>query len=517
MKVKEKRIGYFALLVFSLILFVALSNFASGAAITVVSPASNTNFSGSALVVFNVSYVNGSDYNDALNATFYYNLSGTWTYINFTTDCNNGATFASCNRTINISSLTQGRYSINATIGNDTAKGASTITTNVVFDWTPPNVSFSGQTNAVSNGNYSGTITLNVSVNDILLEVKSVYFNVTNSSGTQLNFTKATASGDYYNATLITTGFDEGKYNITVYANDTLNNVNGTERIQIAIDRTAPAISLSKSSSDISSITVAYSCTDALSGSATCTLSSSSGTVSGSTISDFTCSNSYTITVAAIDGAGNTASTSDSFSTASCGGETITAVSLPKKVASFALISPEKETVLKDFDSRIGIKEMQISVSSEAPNVKVTVTKYSGQPAEVSVAKSGVIYQYLQIAAQNLNEKLEKAVVQFRVEKSWVTNNNLQKEDVAVYKFDSSGKTWNGLTTTYKSEDNIYYYYDVELASFSYFAIGEKAQAVSEGETIAETLTKDYLWVWIVIIAVVLVAAAFFLLRKKKK
>ncbi len=519
---REKRlVRCFGIIVFSLILFVLLSNFIS-AAITIVSPANNFNYSTTA--VFNVSFINGTDYpNNILNATFYYNLSGAWTYIGFTADCNinsglgaGGTNVSSCNATLNLPANSEGRYSINATLGNNTAYGASVITTNVVFDNTPPRVTTFY--NVVDNGNYSGTINLNVTVNDTL-EVSSVYFNITNSTG-QVNFTRANnlGGGIYYNLTINTLNYPDGKYNVTVYANDTLNNLNKSQRIQGTIDNTAPTISLSKSSSTTSSMVVSYSCSDATSGLESCTLSSSSGTVSGSTISGLSCAISYTITVSAEDNTGNTASSSGSFSTEGCGG--IITPSLPKKVGSFALITPGKAAILKNFDSKIGVKEIQIEVSNEAQNVKITVTKYDRKPAEVSVAKSGIVYQYIQIDTQNLNENLDKAVVQFRVEKSWIANNNLQKENVAVHKFDNSGNIWSELTTTYNSEDNTYYYYDIELESFSYFAIGEKVQVASgegeEEETITETLTKNYSWVWIIIVVVIL-TAIFFLFKKIKK
>lgn len=82
---KKKRLrGYFALLVFSLILFVILSSFA-GALINVTSPRNYTNYSN--WVLFNVSYTNGTDFTDATNATFYYNLSGVWVVIRNASVC----------------------------------------------------------------------------------------------------------------------------------------------------------------------------------------------------------------------------------------------------------------------------------------------------------------------------------------------------------------------------------------------------------------------------------------------
>lgn len=183
---------FFLAILFLFIIF--FIGYVSANTITIVRPANYTNYSGSA--IFNVSYVNGTDYSDAKNATFYYNLSGVWTYLGFASVCANGATFGSCNVTLVIPPTMEGRYSINATLGNNTAYGASVITTKVMLDSKAPNVSFSGQTNAINNGNYSGTVTLNVSVNDAGMGVESVYFTIINPFGIATGPTKASGSGD---------------------------------------------------------------------------------------------------------------------------------------------------------------------------------------------------------------------------------------------------------------------------------------------------------------------------------
>src|SRR4030042_4414519 len=79
------------LILSSLIIFSILASFAS-AAITVTRPASNTNYSDT--VFFNVTYVNGTDFSDARNATFFYNISGTWTKILVNVSCTAAPTAA---------------------------------------------------------------------------------------------------------------------------------------------------------------------------------------------------------------------------------------------------------------------------------------------------------------------------------------------------------------------------------------------------------------------------------------
>ena len=91
--------------------------------------------------------------------------------------------------------------------------------------------------------------------------------------------------------------------------------------------------------------------------------------------------------------------------------------------------------------------------------------------------------------------------------------------DVAVFKFDESAGEWNELSTTYSDADDTYYYYTVELNSFSYFAIGEKAVVESGSETdVTSTPESNKKAMWIIIILVLLaaVAAGWYFWNNKK-
>ncbi len=91
-----------------------------------------------------------------------------------------------------------------------------------------------------------------------------------------------------------------------------------------------------------------------------------------------------------------------------------------------------------------------------------------------------------------MNENLENVIVKFEVEKIWFLDNGLDKNDLAVFKFDESAEKWNELKTDFNSEDDDFYYYVVELDSFSFFAIGEKVKEEVGGiSEIVEETTGD--------------------------
>ena len=183
-------------------------------------------------------------------------------------------------------------------------------------------------------------------------------------------------------------------------------------------------------------------------------------------------------------------------------------------------IIPGEAAIIKDFDTETGVKQIRIEVNNEVQNVKITVTKYEATPAEVSVEKSGKVYQYLQINAQNIATDLDKATVQFRVEKLWTSNNSLDKNDISVYKFDKNAERWNELQTMFSSEDSQYYYYDVEMDDFSYFAIS--AKSVVSGEVPAggageKIINLPWFWILIFVIAIAIAIVIWKLVRKGKE
>lgn len=517
----------FILGIFLFIFLILILNFAN-AAISVTRPMNNTNWSGSAY--FNVTYLNSTDFYNATNATFYYNLSGVWTLLG-SVNCSGGviAAIGYCNGTLSFPTL-EGIFAINATLWNLTAQSnlsASVITYNVTLDSVAPNVSTFY--NTISGGNYSGVVTLNVSVSDGRA-VDSVYFNITNSSGVQPAgfFVLASGSGGYYNYTLNTSGaLPDGLYNITVYANDTkTNNLNNSKKIQVLLDNTPPIATFSCGTPTSQGI-----------GSTTCTCTpsdtaSTSGINSGinTLLTSYTASpdttvvGTYPLTCTFYDYAGNLGSTIANYtvvSPTSGSQNTQTPATNPTQTNTFDKITPGNTSVVGNFTTSIGVQQIQIEVSSEATSVQVTVTKFNANPVPVNI--TGKIFQYLQIQTQNLITHLSKATIQIKVDKSWVSGNSLTKDDVSLFKYNETSSQWGKLTTTYLNEDSNYYYYNADVQSFSYFAIGSLSSGINQNQSSANTVQgtavkKDLTWLWIVlvgIVVVVILVISFLLIKRK--
>ncbi len=321
------KIGLFFL---GILMFLFLSFVTS--TVTVESPTNGS--ANSTWFFFNVSFANGTDIQDPLNATFYYNLSGTWTEIgssHATLGCAVDASgaYGDCNATLDISSLTDGNYSINASINNGTdIVYATDLTLSVTFDSSPPNVSaITGPLNATNLSTWD-VITLNATITDAWSSIDTVLFNITNSTHDQNVTVRASnVSGTYWNATLNMSNYSSGLYYIQIIANDSLGNVNSTEITVLRLDNTAPSVSLTSSLIYQTSVTLSLNVVDSESGVwNSCSADRSGATITGTrgtqtlTELNLACGMDYSYVITCTDLAGNSGTLTSSLMTLSCGG-----------------------------------------------------------------------------------------------------------------------------------------------------------------------------------------------------
>ncbi len=182
------------------------------------------------------------------------------------------------------------------------------------------------------------------------------------------------------------------------------------------------------------------------------------------------------------------------------------------KTHSIFEIFPGVVTTLSGF-AKTGVTSVTFEVNKKTTNVKVKVSKYDSKPTEVSKEVTGRTYRYLQISMENLNENLEKAKVKFEVDKNWFETNNLKTNEVSIFKFDNSTEKWNELDTNFDSEDDNFYYYTIELDSFSFFALGEKIveELKIVHKTAEDSRELDGKELWVILIILILLTSILFL------
>tara|TARA_Y100000310_G_scaffold65417_1_gene60915 strand:- start:13028 stop:15034 length:2007 start_codon:yes stop_codon:yes gene_type:complete len=447
------------------------------------------------------------------------------------------STWGYCNSSrLNLTNLVDGNHQIKIYINDSYGNGLLNDTKWFQLDSTAPVVvihtSYSNNT-AKKN---TDLLTLNISVIDAFNGLPDSAFcffdiNLTNQTVSLEKNTGSSTNGWCNSSHINLSTMPDGINYTNVYINDSLNNMRWNKTISVLIDTTvppSPTASCTETSVTLgSNFPCTCSGTDATSG-INDTLTTAGTTITSPTAGSFTYSCSVT------DNAGNSASSTfaytvlaagaSSSSSSSSGGGGSSATPSSVKSNTFTTVTPEKVSIMKNFDEKVAVEEIKIEVSSETENVKVTVSKYDNKPTAVSVEKTGKTYQYMEIKTENVEDSLRKATVTIKVEKSWLSDNSIEKENVVLSKFDETSEQWNELTTTYKNSDETYEYFDAELTSFSYFAISEKVveEVVEEdkgigtilGEKISEE-AKSLGWLWVVI--VLLVALAVYVIFNRKK
>jgi PGF-pre-PGF domain-containing protein len=522
---------FFVLGILVLLGVISLSmNFVSAAnAVTIDFPVASANVSGTYVI-------------SASLDTNTLNLSYAWFYYTY----NNGTTITIASHSLNQSNAVFNTTWNSATakdganitflviVGNETNYGNGTIvgmanttdySTGVIVDNTASTIFLLDYVNATIKNNTN--LTINISYTDINLTSKSAC--LVNVNGTNQTIASAVAAANGTYRTCNTTnlsllGVNDGNQTIKIYINNSVGLYGELATYTVFIDGVAPSVELSATEITKNTITLAIGATDGTgTGVASCTVDRAGAVVSGTTSlteSGLSCATEYTYVVTCSDRNGHAGSATKTISTNGCGGGSAGSSTTTTKTAtsSASEMSEGVATVLKYSDPSVGIKQISVEVNNPAQNVQITVTKEAGKPAAVSVAKTGKVYQYLNFETKNLADKLEKATVQFKVEKSWVAGNSVDKDKVVVSKFDETAKKWNELTTTYASEDTGYYYYDVDVTSFSYFAISEKSTVAGgeEGTATGGETGGSLLWLWVLIALVVLVAIGWGIGKRKK-
>jgi PGF-pre-PGF domain-containing protein len=169
--------------------------------------------------------------------------------------------------------LTDAPYAVTFNCTDPSGNVAASSEIILTIDATLPEVNI---TNPSTNSNFSlNNQSFNATANDASSYIDSVLFSITNGSSS-INFTGTNASGNwgaFYNMTLLA----EGVHNLTIYANDSVGNLNNSEQINFTIDRTAPNTTLiSPTNASIeennNSITFIFNTTDTLLDLSNCSL-----------------------------------------------------------------------------------------------------------------------------------------------------------------------------------------------------------------------------------------------------
>ncbi|MBN2042331.1 MAG: PGF-pre-PGF domain-containing protein, partial [Candidatus Aenigmarchaeota archaeon] len=163
------------------------------------------------------------------------------------------------------------------------------------------------------------------------------------------------------------------------------------------------------------------------------------------------------------------------------GGGTPSTEPPPQVKHSWVKITPGTEVSMTITKEGLDFSEIKITVKNEAKTVTITITKLNEKPADVTHDLTGKkVYQYVTIEKTNLeNDNIEKSTIRFKVPKGWISQNGIDKATITLNRYVSG---WQALATRLLSEDDDNVYYEADTPGFSVFAIsGEKSKSCEPG------------------------------------
>jgi PGF-pre-PGF domain-containing protein len=101
-------------------------------------------------------------------------------------------------------------------------------------------------------------------------------------------------------------------------------------------------------------------------------------------------------------------------------------------------------------------------------NHLVSVQRIASLPTFIP-SNQGTIFQYIRIDKGVISDSnLSSVKISFRIERNWLTSNNMDPENIVLYRYTQQ---WDALATRRTTSDSTYYYYEADSPGMSYFSI----------------------------------------------
>lgn len=160
-------------------------------------------------------------------------------------------------------------------------------------------------------------------------------------------------------------------------------------------------------------------------------------------------------------------------------------------IQTFSEMQPGRTNSMMISEEEVSLTELDLDVYKNLKNVRIIVSRLSKKPTSTMQDPPGNVYQYLKVEKTNIkDEDLKKVTIKFRVDKSWINQNDIDESTISLYRYQDN--IWFGLSTAKTDEDDQFSYYETYTMSLSFFAItGSSAQpqAVTTTTTMIVTTT----------------------------
>ena len=114
----------------------------------------------------------------------------------------------------------------------------------------------------------------------------------------------------------------------------------------------------------------------------------------------------------------------------------------------------------------------EIKINGEInEKLKLEVKELQNKPGKIKGLDKKV-YKYLEIITEEEIEQVNRVVIQFKVDKKWLEENEAEITDVVLNRYIENN--WEEIPITYIDSKGDYVYYTAEINGFSYFAVSLK-------------------------------------------
>lgn len=187
-------------------------------------------------------------------------------------------------------------------------------------------------------------------------------------------------------------------------------------------------------------------------------------------------------------------------------------------------ISPNQPAEIAINNSQVDLTKIEISVTTMIPNISLNITKINA--SSIGGLPAGQDYQAFQINTNVNNSNISNATIQFRVNKTFLEEQNATVSDIGLYRIESNSTEWTALKTTFISEDNYYYYFSSVTSGFSIFCVFIKQQPSYQSlinnfsgliQDLISIIKLYYFWIALGIVVIIILILMIFFAKKIKR
>src|SRR5665648_404135 len=148
---------------------------------------------------------------------------------------------------------------------------------------------------------------------------------------------------------------------------------------------------------------------------------------------------------------------------------------MEKAETSVRSLIPNTPAIYTYKTPELGIYEIVVTGEENENDILLRVEVLKDTSKLVTISAPGMVYKNINIWAGT--KQIKEVLIRFRVENSWITDNNFAGSDVKIVRWDDS--KWVQLETLVKSKDDAYTFYEAKTDTLSVFSItGLKGEVV---------------------------------------